>query len=65
MDCSSIAQPLPFIARATDYTEWQLQLSGVHSNMMAHWWWWGCMPSPFRSIYHHKQSREDRYTPPI
>ncbi len=45
----------------TEYTEWQLSLSGVHSIMMeklaqAGAGGGGCTPTPLHYIYHHVQS---------
>jgi hypothetical protein len=45
---------------ATEYTEWQLPLSGVQSTMMEKLAQpgegGGCMSTPFHYIYHHVQS---------
>ncbi len=45
---------------STEYTEWQRPLSGLYSIMMVKsaqpGEGGGCTPTPFHSIYHHKQS---------
>ncbi len=46
------------------HTEWQLPLSGVHSLDQPGEGGW-CTATPFHYIYHHIQSWEGRYTPPI
>ncbi len=63
-----------YVSLPTEYTEWQWLLSGVHSIMMVKssqpGEGGGCMPTPFHSVYHHKQSCgvrsnwEGRCTPP-
>ncbi len=58
------------VVAATEYTEWQLPISGVHSIMMAGEGG-GCTPTPFHDSSHHVQSCSvrsswvGRYTRPV